>query len=88
MNWHTINGGLIGGGGVLGPVVPVANTQADLLQWGLAALTVEMTAHASQPIVYARGAQSVDTRATFGSKLLKLDDGQGGLRMEWTDMDF
>ena len=50
MNWHTINGGLIGGGGVLGPVVPVANTQTDLLQWGLAALTVEMTAHASQPI--------------------------------------
>ena len=68
--------------------VPAANTQTDLLQWGLAALTVEMTTHASQPIIYARGALSVDTRATFGSKLLKLDDGQGGIRMEWTDMDF
>lgn len=68
--------------------VPSANDRRDMLQWGLAALTSTMIAHASQPIVYARGTDSVETRATFGSKLLKLDDGQGGVRMEWTDMDF
>ena len=60
----------------------------NMLKDGLAWLTDQLIEHASEPITYARGYDSVETRATFGRKLLKLDDGQGGFRIEWTDMDF
>ncbi len=60
----------------------------DILKDGLAFLTAQLKANASQTITYARGLNSVDVQATFGKKLLKLDDGLGGIRMEWTDMDF
>ena len=60
----------------------------DMLADGLAWLTDQLKANASQPVTYARGYDSVDVRATFGKKLLKLDDGFGGIRMQWTDMDF
>jgi hypothetical protein len=60
----------------------------DLLARGLAWLTGQFQAHASQPVVYRRGVDAVAVCATFGQKLLKLDDGEGGVRMEWTDMDF
>lgn len=61
---------------------------ADLLADGLAFLTQQLKAYASQTVTYARGYDSVDVQATFGNKLLKLDDGFGGIRMEWTDIDF
>lgn len=61
---------------------------ADMLRDGLAFLTSQLAAHASQTVTYARGYDAVDVPATFGQKLLKLDDGFGGIRMEWTDMDF
>ncbi len=60
----------------------------DILKDGLAFLTAQLKANASQTVTYARGLSSVDVQATFGKKLLKLDDGLGGIRMEWTDMDF
>ena len=60
---------------------------ADLLRDGLAFLTKQLKAYASVSIVYARGYDSVDVQATLGNKLLKLDDGFGGIRMEWTDLD-
>lgn len=60
----------------------------NLLRTGLAWLTGQLKANASEAIVYARGYDSVECRATLGTKLLKLDDGMGGFRMEWTDLDF
>ena len=44
--------------------------------------------YASQEVVYVRGTQSVTVSATFGQKLLKTHDQFGGIRMEWTDLDF
>lgn len=61
---------------------------ADLLKDGLAFLTKQLRAHASQTVTYARGANSVQVQATFGSKLLKLNDMFGNIRLEWTDLDF
>lgn len=60
---------------------------ADLLKDGLAWLTGQLKAHASEPVTYARGYDAVDVQATLGQKLLKLDDGLGGIRLEWTDLD-
>jgi len=61
---------------------------SDLLKTGLAWLTTKLKDHASQAVTYARGYDSVDVQATLGQKLLQLDDGTGGIRMEWTDLDF
>lgn len=60
----------------------------DVLKSGLAWLTSQMATHASQSVTYARGSRTATVRATFGEKLLKLDDGDGGVRMEWTDISF
>jgi hypothetical protein len=61
---------------------------ADMLSYGLSWLSNELITNASEPITYVRGTSYVDVQATLGKKLLKLDDGLGGIRMEWTDMDF
>jgi hypothetical protein len=60
----------------------------DLLQTGFDWLADQLKQHASRPVVYQRGAQQVAVQATVGYTLLKLDDGFGGVRMEWTDRDF
>ncbi len=60
----------------------------DLLQTGSDWLADQLKQHASRPVVYQRGAQQVAVQATVGYTLLKLDDGFGGVRMEWTDRDF
>ena len=60
----------------------------DMLADGLAWLDGQLKANASQTVTSARGYSSVDLPATYGMKLLKLDDGFGGIRLEWTDMDF
>lgn len=60
----------------------------DMLANGLAFLTAQLKAIASQTVLYSRGGISAQVSATFGNKLLKLDDGEGGIRMEWTDIDF
>ncbi|WP_460182247.1 hypothetical protein [Thermopirellula anaerolimosa] len=60
----------------------------DLLDDGLGWLAEKLKAHASRPIVYRRGADEVTVQAIVGRTLLKLDDGYGGVRMEWTDRDF
>lgn len=60
----------------------------DLLKTGLAWLSTQLNANAASEVDYLRGAESVTLRATFGEKLLKLQDEDGGLRMEWTDVDF
>ncbi|MCL6507837.1 MAG: hypothetical protein K6T59_12500 [Bryobacteraceae bacterium] len=60
----------------------------DLLQTGSDWLADQLKTHASRQVVYRRGAQQVAVQATVGRTLLKLDDGFGGVRMEWTDRDF
>jgi hypothetical protein len=60
----------------------------DLLQFGSDWLAEMLQEHASRPVVYRRGAAQVAVQATIGRTLLKLDDGYGGVRMEWTDRDF
>ena len=60
----------------------------DLLKSGSDWLADMLKEHASRPVVYRRGAVEVAVQATVGRTLLKLDDGYGGVRMEWTDRDF
>lgn len=60
----------------------------DMLRDALAHLTDTLAEHAAQAVTYTRGAESVEVRATFGQKLLKLADVDGGIVMQWTDMDF
>jgi len=61
---------------------------ADLLETGQAWLADQLKTHASRQVVYQRGAKQLAVQATIGRTLLKLDDGYGGIRMEWTDRDF
>ena len=60
----------------------------DLLRIGSDWLADQMKEYASLPVVYRRGADEVTVQATIGRTLLKLDDGYGGVRMEWTDRDY
>ena len=60
----------------------------DLLQIGSNWLTEQLQKHASRQVVYVRSAEQATVRATIGRTLLKLDDGYGGVRLEWTDRDF
>ncbi len=61
---------------------------ADMLQSGQEWLADQLKQYASRPVVYGRGIEQVSVQATIGRTLLKLDDGYGGVRMEWTDRDF
>lgn len=60
---------------------------SNILKSGMAYLTQQMLLHASETIVYSRGNDSVEVQAVLGKKLLKIDDGQGGFRIEVTDLD-
>jgi len=60
----------------------------DLLQTGSDWLAEMLKEHATRSVVYRRGAYEIIVQATVGRTLLKLDDGYGGVRMEWTDRDF
>jgi hypothetical protein len=61
---------------------------ADLLDAGMAWLAKKLERHAAKAVEYRRGAASVEVYATIGQTLLKLGDGYGGTRMEWTDRDY
>ena len=61
---------------------------ADLLEAGQQWLAEQLQEHASRSVVYHRGADNIAVQATIGRTLLKLDDGYGGVRMQWTDRDF
>jgi hypothetical protein len=60
----------------------------DLLQSGQAWLADQLHEHVATEVQYRRGADELAVRATIGRTLLKLDDGYGGVRMEWTDRDY
>jgi hypothetical protein len=77
------------GSGVATDVEPTpADCGTDLMARGSAWLTGKLQSGVSQPVVYHRGNRKIAVCATFGRKLLKLDDGEGGVRMVWTDRDF
>jgi hypothetical protein len=61
---------------------------SDIIQEGISFLNGILKTMASQMVTYARGYDSVNVLATFGSKLLAISDDEGNIRMEWTDMDF
>jgi hypothetical protein len=60
----------------------------DMLHFGLEWLAGKLQEHVSQTVTYRRGASEVAVAATIGRTLMKLADGEGGVRMEWTDRDF
>lgn len=60
----------------------------NMLRTGLDWLTTSLAANAADEVIYSRGGDSVVVRATYGEKLLRLDDGEGGVRIEWADLDF
>jgi len=60
----------------------------DLLRLGQQWLASKLKSHASSTVVYVQGANQVSVSATIGRTLMKLDDGYGGIRMQWTDRDF
>jgi hypothetical protein len=51
-------------------------------------LNEQLKKHASREVVYQRGPDTVTVQATIGRTLLKLDDGFGGVLLQWTDRDF
>ncbi len=59
---------------------------ADIMGPGFAWHASQLKAYASQPITYVRAYESVDLMVVLGKQLLKLDDGLGNIRMEWTDL--
>jgi hypothetical protein len=61
---------------------------ANLLQIGQAWLNDKLKQHVSHEVIYQRGGDSLAVEATIGRTLLKLDDGYGGVLMQWTDRDF
>lgn len=66
----------------------MAGEPRDMIADGLAWQTRKLKQYASKPVIYSRDLNSVQVQATFGMQLLKLDDGFGGIRLQWTDMDF
>ncbi len=51
-------------------------------------LLPQLMENAADLVTYVRGTQSVDVKAVYGQKLLKTHDQFGGVRLEWTDLDF
>ena len=60
----------------------------DMLHFGLEWLAGKLKDHASRTVVYQRAADEFAVQATIGRTLMKFADGEGGVRMEWTDRDF
>lgn len=60
----------------------------DLLRLGQEWLANQLKTHASKTVVYVRGANQTSVTAIIGRTLLKLEDGYGGVHMQWTDRDF
>ena len=61
---------------------------SDLLEAGMAWLASQLKAHVSRLVIYQRDDEQVAVQATVGRTLLKLDDGEGGVVLQWTDRDF
>ncbi len=59
-----------------------------MLQTGSDWLAQQLKTHASRRWNTNAEQRPQNVQATIGRTLLKLDDGMGGVRMEWTDRDF
>jgi hypothetical protein len=59
-----------------------------VLEWGQNWLNNQLQQFASREVVYQRGVSTLTVQATVGRTLLKLDDGYGGVLLQWTDRDF
>lgn len=59
----------------------------NMLRDGLAFLTQQLADNAAEDITYRRGSDSVQVRAVIGRKLLRIEDADGGIRVELTDVD-
>lgn len=67
----------------------VAPRCKNFMRRGLARLTEVLATTCAESVLYCDLlGNRIPCRATLGSKLLKLDDGNGGFRMEMTDLDF
>ena len=75
------------GAGPVPDLVP-ASCGNDLMARALSWHAGQLQSHLGQPVVYKRATSAVALCATIGRTLLKLDDGDGGIRMEWTDRDY
>lgn len=60
----------------------------NVLRTGLQWLTDRLAEQAADEVRYERDGDSVLVQATYGEKMLKIDDGLGGVRLEWSDLDF
>ncbi len=58
---------------------------SDLLHSGLAWLSGQLQAHASQPVTYRRGAQQVVVKATLGRRDFESDSTEGRLYIRAND---
>ena len=61
---------------------------ADVLQDAVDWLAEVRASHLAQQVTYRRGNQQVTLVATFGAKLLKVNDGHGGVKLTRSDRDF
>jgi hypothetical protein len=61
---------------------------ADMLRAGQEWLANQLKAHASCTVVYLRGANQTSVTAIIGRTLMKIEDGYGGVHMQWTDRDY
>jgi hypothetical protein len=61
---------------------------ANMMKDGLAWATQQFRDHASELVTLRRGDVSTpDVHAMIGRKMLRIDDGSGGIRVEYTDLD-
>ena len=61
---------------------------ADMLRAGQEWLANQLKTHASSTVVYLRGLNQTSVMAIIGRTLVKLEDGYGGVHMQWIDRDF
>ena len=61
---------------------------ADMLRAGQEWLANQLKTHASSTVVYLRGLNQTSVMAIIGRTLMKLEDGYGGVHMQWIDRDF
>jgi hypothetical protein len=61
---------------------------ADMLRTGQEWLANQLKTHASSTVVYQKGVSQASVVAIIGRTLMKIEDGYGGVHMQWTDRDF
>lgn len=60
----------------------------DLLERGMAWLANQLQVHAAQPVVYVRGNDWIDVKATLGRTVFALDQEIAGVPVEYGEADF